>query len=113
MSTPERLMGVGVEAETAKRTAWFTQSVGGAVTVQGPGNQFIIVSAAGTSLVLTNFDLGDEVTVVAKGNAVSVYPGGGDAIYPTSAGVARSLTADVARTYIKGEAGVFYAIATA
>ena len=121
MATPERLMGVGVPNEVALRTGFFVHEVddaSGTRIIQGPGNVMVIVSLSATavSLVLgSNFDIGDRAIIINRAIAVSLYGGTAEAggIYPTSAAVVRALTSDVAREFIKGGAGVWYAIATA
>lgn len=118
MATPERLMGVGMPDELAKRVGFFIHNVGAqeSRTVQGPGNVMVVVSNASASVILgSRFDLGDRAIIVSRAVDVSLYGGTAEAggIYPTSAAVARSITSDVSREFIKGSGGVWYAIATA
>lgn len=106
MSTPERLMGVGVPDEVAKRVGMFISIVNDGLpyTSKGPGNNFVIVKTATSSISLDDsHDFMDVVTVVGRGVAVSLYAGTTGFIWPTSAGVSHIVTADVARQFIRGE----------
>lgn len=106
MATPERLMGVGVDAETAKRTGFFIHVVddGLAYESKGPGNNFIIVETATSSITLgSDHDLGDVVFVAGKAVAVSLYAGTTGFIWPTSAAASHPVSADVARMFVRGE----------
>lgn len=113
MATSERLMGVGVPDEVAKRTGFFIHSPltdGTAKTINGPGNQLIVVSAATSSLTLGDkFDVGDQVIVCAHA-AVSLYPASAHYIWPTSAGAVHAVSADVTRIFIKTDASAWHAI---
>ena len=103
MATPERLMGVGLSAELAKRIGFFIDNVtdGLPFTSKGPCNRVIVVSAATSSISLDDsHDIGDMVVVVAH-EAVSLYAGTTGFIWPTSAGVSHIVTADVSRLLIK------------
>lgn len=115
MSIPERLMGVGMNWELAKRIGFFIHPVvidGLPLTLQGPGNQLIVVSAATSSITLGDqFDLGDEVVVCAHA-AVSLYPASGHYIWPTSAGVVHPVSADISRTFIKTAVSAWHVISS-
>ena len=103
MATPERLMGVGMPDELAKRIGFFIENVtdGLPYTSKGPCNRIIVVSAATSSISLDDsHDLGDMVIVVAHA-AVSLYAGTTGFIWPTSAGVSHIVTADVSRLFVK------------
>lgn len=114
MAIVEQLMGVGVSPEVAKRTGFFVSSHIGAHdsrTLQGPGNVLIVVSNASASVVLgDNFARGDQVLVCSRGVAVSLYPSSTTYIWPTSAGTAHPVSADVSRLFIKVDASVWHAV---
>lgn len=116
MATSERLMGVGVPNEVARRTGWFIQPAivdDGLTTLQGPGNQIVIVASASASVVLgADFDLGDEVMVCSRGVAVSLYPSSAMYIWPTSAGAAHAVSADVSRVFVKVDASVWHVVSS-
>lgn len=110
MAKVEDLMGVGVNSEVARRTGWFIQSLSSqeSRTIQGPGNQIVIVANASASLILGDkFSPGDEVMVCSRGVAVSLYPASSHYIWPTSLGAVHAVTADVTRTFIKVDASVW------
>lgn len=101
MSTPERLMGVGVTAEVAKRAGFFIQSVVGGALLKGPGNvlAYIIDTASTNSVRLDpSFDLGDVVTVFASVQT-SVVPGAGEKIGILATNT--NATCSVSRSFMK------------
>lgn len=116
MAAAERLMGVGVPNEVAIRTGWYIQSPITDVesrTLQGPGNHIIVVGSASASVILgSNFDLGDQVLVCSRGVAVSLYPDSASYIWPTSAGAAHAVSADVTRMFVKVDASVWHAVSS-
>lgn len=115
MAAVERLMGLGMTAELAKRVGFFMQTPITAQesrTINGPGNQAIVVSNATASLILgTGFDIGDQV-IVAAHTAVSLYPSPNEIIWPTSAGAVHAVSADVARMFMKFTASVWNVISS-
>lgn len=116
MAAVERLLGVGVNAEVAKRTGFFIQtpvSSQESRTLQGPGNQILVVANATASVVLGDrFDIGDEVMICSRGAAVSLYPSSSGYIWPTSLGAAHAVSADVTRIFIKVDASVWHAVSS-
>lgn len=111
MAAVERLMGVGLNSEVAKRTGFFVQTVEGA-TLQGPGNYIIRASNSATINLASNFDLGDMVIVCAQ-TTVSVAPDSASAIWPTSAGVAHQVTSGVAKTFLRVAASAWFVMSSA
>lgn len=101
MATSERLMGVGVPDEVAKRVGFFIADVTATMTLKGPGNVIARVTAAAASLTLdSSFDKGDVVVVLAMTSA-SVYPSSTNVIWPTSAGVAKNLNPNENRAFYR------------
>lgn len=91
MGTTENLMGVGMPAEVAKRTAYQEQtltttatSTAGSGQLRGPGNLLVaatIHSANGSITLPTTAELGDEVIVAnVSANAGLIYPGASQTI---------------------------------
>lgn len=99
MASPERLMGLGINAEVAKRIGFFTTTVDGGSTLQGPGN--IAVRASGASINLaSSFDVGDEVIVFAV-TACSVVPDSGSRINLQTTASAALVTAGVTKRFFR------------
>lgn len=115
MAAQERLQGVGMPDELAKRCGFYIWPVvtdGLVRTLKGPGNHLIVVSAGTSSITLDSaFDLGDMVIVAAHA-AVSLYPDSASFIWPTSVGAVHPVSADVTRMFIKTSANAWHAISS-
>lgn len=99
MAAVERLMGVGVSPEEAKRTGFFIATVATAGSVNGPGN--FIVRASGESLNLgSGFDLGDMVMVMFVTTG-TCYPASSDQFNLKTTASGMVCTAGVAKNFVK------------
>lgn len=112
MAAAERLMGVGVPDEVAKRVGFFLQTISSSgLTLKGPGNVAILATIAGATVNLdSTFDKGDIVIVQAGGASVQVAPDSGSVIWPTSAGVALTVSAGSCRALMRYDATNWFVI---
>lgn len=103
MSSSQRLMGVGVPNEVASRVGFFLQTVtSSGFTLKGPGDAAILATVGGATVNLdSSFDEGDMVIVQAGGASVQVAPDAGSVIWPTSAGVALTVSAGSCRALLR------------
>ena len=99
MAAVERLMGLGMAPELARRVGFFVQTVEGG-TLQGPGNFYVKASSTATLVLSANFDIGD-IVVVGAAATTPVSPDAASVIWPTSAGVAHNVSSGVARAFMR------------
>jgi hypothetical protein len=120
MATPERLMGVGVNSEVARRTGFFIQTLNAVVATAtqnqnflrgGPANYTFIVSAGATTgwTLDTSFDLGDLIEVCAQGSEVQVFPQTGGRINALATNGAATITTGNVRSFRKVSFAQWYA----
>ena len=98
MSSPERLMGIGMAPELAKRVGFFTISLSSAnQTINGPGNFFIQASVSFT--LGSGFDVDDTVIVAAAGGSdINVTPDSASRISTKTTASAAVVTSGFCRT---------------
>lgn len=115
MATVERLMGVGVPAEIAKRIGFFIHDTfisAQSKTIDGPGNQLVRVSATGVTITFgSKFDVGDKIVVVAH-VTTTVVPASNHFIWPASAGIGHSINASVTHIIMKIDNTLWQVIGT-
>lgn len=110
MATPERLIGLGMEAEKAKRIGFFVQQSGANLTVNGPSNFFVETSA--TVNLGSAFDVGDRVTIAAI-TTVNVNPDSGSRISLKATASAAVVSAGVCREFFRSSPTQWWVIANA
>jgi hypothetical protein len=98
MSDLLRLMGVGMDAEQAKRAGFSVRTATSAQGIVGPGNVFVYANA--DSMALSAFDPGDIVLFVGA-TACSVSPGATGAFLTKTTGSALAATAGYCKLLIK------------
>lgn len=106
MASLERLMGVGVPNEQAKRTGFFILALATAGTAAGPGN--VLVRASGESANLSGFDLGDTVQIMFVTTG-TLYPGSNDRIGLKTTASGLVCTAGVMKTLTKFDQNTWFA----
>lgn len=110
MAAVERLMGVGMTAEVAKRCGFFIGTVNTGATLQGPGNVYARVSGA-TCTLGSGFDLGDIVNIAAV-VTVSLNPPAGQNFGNASVSAIHTIEAGQARSFMKFSATTWWALSS-
>lgn len=101
MAALERLMGLGMAPELAKRVGFFVTNGANGPTLQGPGNHQVQASTSATINLASTFDLGDTVVVAGIGVTVQVAPDSGSRFNAKTTAEAFVVSAGTSNVFIR------------